>query len=219
MVADELMFEVDELEPETIYRLFSGLQCVISGFKVTTGEHLIKEPFFKNPLDNPRIQKLLETLENIEDKVIIFCKYTYEIEIITKILNDKYGEYTAVPFYGELNQKKRQINLDLFKNEARFLVANKTCAGYGLNLQFCSYIVYYSNDWDYATRSQSEDRVHRIGQNKNVHIIDICAGWTLDENILKCLERKENLVDSFKKEIENQKDKSFIEKFIYKKKL
>lgn len=218
-IADELMFELDELQPETIYRLFSGLQNVIAGFKVITGKHLTKKPFFKNPLDNPRIEKLLNIVEGIEEKVIIFCKYTYEIEIITKILNEKYGEETAVSFYGELNQKQRQNNLDLFRGKTQFLVANKTCAGYGLNLQFCSYVIYYSNDWDYATRSQSEDRVHRIGQENNVHIIDICAAWTLDERILKCLWRKENLVDSFKKEIEEQKDNKdlFVERFIYRK--
>jgi len=216
-IADELMFDVDEFKPETVYRLFTGLQNVISGFKVTTGKHLEKKPFFKNPLDNPRIQTLLDIVDRLEEKAIIFCKYTYEIETITELLNQKYGEGSAVPFYGELNQKNRQKNLDLFSKDTQFLVANKVCAGYGLNLQFCSYVIYYSNDWDYATRSQSEDRVHRIGQSNNVHYVDICAAYTLDERILKCLERKENLVDSFKEEIEEQKDNKelFAERFIY----
>ncbi len=88
-------------------------------------------------------------------------------------------------------------------------------ADYGLNLQFCSYVIYYSNDWDYGTRIQSEDRVHRMGQTENVHYIDICAADTLDERILKCLERKENLVDTFKYELENQKDVNILEKYIY----
>lgn len=216
MVADALMFEVDELEPETIYRLFSGLQSVTSGFKVTVDKYLKRKPFFKNSLNNPRMQRLLD-LADTDKKVIIFCKYIQEILDITKILNDKYGEEIAVPFYGELSQKKRQNNLDKFREKSQFLVANKTCAGYGLNLQFCNYVIYYNNDWDYATRSQSEDRVHRIGQEKNVHIIDICAAYTLDERILKCLSRKEDLVDTFKNEIDKQKDKKFIEAFIYKK--
>lgn len=217
-VADDLLFDVDELEPHTIYRLFSGLQSVISGFKVDTSkEHLTREPFFKNPYDNPRMQTLLEVLEGVEQKVIIFCKYTDEIETITKILNKKYGEGKAALFYGELNQKKRQKSIDTFRSDAQFLIANKVCAGYGLNLQFCSYVIYYSNDWDYATRAQSEDRVHRIGQDKNVHIIDICAAYTLDERILDCLYRKESLVDSFKTEIDEQKDNKqlFVEKYIY----
>ncbi|WP_297425797.1 DEAD/DEAH box helicase [Clostridium sp.] len=217
-VADDLMFELDELEPNTIYRLFNGLQNVITGFRVNTSKkNLTRTNFFKNPRENPRIETLLNTLSNISDeKVIIFCKYTQEIEDITQILNEDYGEGTAVKFDGELSQKKRQQNLDNFINNARFLVANKQCGAYGLNLQFCSYIIYYTNDWDYGTRSQSEDRVHRIGQNNNVHIIDICAAYTLDERIIDCLNRKENLVDSFKSELERLKDKNELISWITK---
>lgn len=225
-VADNLLFDIDEAESYQIYRLFTSLQNVISGYKVDVNLEITQEKddfgneytykkvkgvtksnFFENINDNPRINTLLEVISKIDDKIIIFCKYTDEINNIVSILNQKYGEGLAVAFNGELNQKKRQNNLDKFRENARFLVANKTCAGYGLNLQFCSYIIYYSNDWDYATRAQSEDRVHRIGQNKNVHIIDICASYTLDERIIKCLSKKEDLVDSFKKEIEVTKDK------------
>lgn len=217
-VADIMLNQVSEFKPETIYRLFSALQSVISGFAVKTGNHLTKYPFFTDPLDNPRIRCLLRLVDT-DNKIIIFCKYTQEIQDITKVLNDKYGAGSAIPFYGDLSQKLRQKNLEIFKDTAQFLVANKTCAGYGLNLQYCSYVIYYNNDWDYATRAQSEDRVHRIGQESNVHIVDICAAHTLDERILKCLNKKENLVDSFKNEIEAQKDnaQSFIQNFIYKK--
>lgn len=213
--ANELLFEVDELKPYTIYRLFSGLQSVISGFKVKTDDKLTRKLFFKDPMDNPRIETLMEVVNKLEEKTIIFCKYTYEIQTITKLLNEEYGDGSAVEFYGELNQKKRQENLKRFEEEAQFLVANKTCAGYGLNLQFCSYVIFYSNDWDYATRSQAEDRVHRIGQQNNVHYIDICAEETLDEKILSCLNKKENLVESFKSELEDQKDISVVERYIY----
>lgn len=214
-VADALLFEVDEFDPHTIYRLFTGLQNVISGLKVKTKEKLENEPFFNNPMDNPRIEKLMDIVQWADAKNIIFCKYTHEIKTITKLINDKYGEDTAVEFYGELNQKKRQENLKKFENGSQFLVANKTCAGYGLNLQFCSFVIFYSNDWDYATRSQAEDRVHRMGQTENVHYVDICAAYTLDERILKCLQRKENLVESFKSELEEQKSMSVVEKYIY----
>lgn len=224
-VGDKLLFHLDELEPHTIYRLFTGLQNVISGYKVSVNEDkyeleneyeekitkikvkgMSKTRFFNRIEDNPRIQKLIEVVSKIDKKIIIFAKYTDEINDIVEILNKNYGKDSAVQFNGELNQKLRNENLDKFRNDSRFLIANKNCGAYGLNLQFCSYIIYYSNDWDYATRSQSEDRVHRIGQNNNVHIIDICAAYTLDEKIIKCLERKENLVDSFKREMKVAKD-------------
>ncbi len=223
-VADSLLFSLDELESYTIYRFFTALQLVISGYYVDTsnedehGEiHLQKRKFFKNTEDNPRMQCLLDTIDGISEKVIIFCKYTDEIKEITSILNNKYGEGTAVSYYGELNQKKRQENLDIFMDKSQFLIANKSCAGFGLNLQFCSYEIFYSNDFDYGTRAQAEDRVHRIGQNKNVHIIDICASYTLDERIIKCLNKKEDLLESFKNELEENKDEETIISWIRKK--
>jgi SNF2 family DNA or RNA helicase len=105
-----------------------------------------------------------------------------------------------------VKRKQRVENIQKFSDSARFFIANKTCAGYGLNLQFCSYEIFYSNDWNYATRAQAEDRAHRIGQMDNVHILDICADETLDERILDCLNKKERLADSFKYQIEKMKD-------------
>lgn len=215
-IADVLLFEVDEFKPYTIYRLFSGLQAVISGFYVNPKkERLEIKPFFKNSLDNPRIQTLCNYIERLEkeEKAIIFCKYTQEINDIMHVLTHELGE-KAVPFFGELNARDRQNNLDKFKNEVRFLVATKNTAGYGLNLQFCSNVVFYNNDWDYATRVQAEDRVYRIGQTKRVWITDICAAGTLDERILSCLTRKENMVAAFKKFIEKYKDKNLLEEWI-----
>ena len=198
-VADELMFSLDEFQPWTIYRMLTALQDVISGMYVNTSkENIQTTPYFDNPLENPRIKKLLELLDGLEEKTIIFCKYQQEINDITNIINQMYGKNKAVEYTGELSQKKRQKNLDLFQTTSQYLIANKQCGAYGLNLQFCSYIIFYSNDWDYGTRIQAEDRVHRIGQNENVHIVDICASDTLDERILKCLDKKENLVDSIR---------------------
>lgn len=212
-VAEKLLFEVDEMEPHTIYRLFSGLQNVISGFNVTfNNRKMIKEKMFKDPYDNPRIEILLEIINRFKGKFIIFCKYTHEINDIIEVLNREYGRNAAVPFDGSVTQKVRQEYLSRFKNRVNFLVANKVTAGYGLNLQFCNNIIFYSNDWDFATRSQAEDRVHRIGQNKQVNIIDICAADTLDERILSNLNKKENLVDSFKEMIHKIKDQKNLRK-------
>ena len=223
-VADSLLFTLDEIKGYTIYRFFTALQLVISGYLVDTSKqtsdgevHIKKEPFFKDPLKNPRLKCLMNIIDGMQEKCIVFCKYTYEIEIITDLINKKYGDGTAVSYNGNMNLKSRQKNLDEFKEKVQFLIANKTCAGFGLNLQFCSYVIFYSNDFDYATRSQAEDRVHRIGQDRNVHIIDLCAANTLDEKIIKCLNKKENLLDSFKNELEKKKDLETVISWIRKK--
>jgi len=193
-VKNEFLMQVDEWHPSTLYRLFTALQHVSSGNKIISKyKKPIKTiPFFNNVYDNPRIQKLLEFTKEV--KTIIWCKYTNEIKDIEKVLIDKYGKDKVVTFYGEIKPNQRIKNIEKFRNEATFFIANKTCAGYGLNLQFCCRAIYYSNDWDYATRIQSEDRIYRFGQDKTVKIIDIAAYATLDWQIINCLNRKESLV-------------------------
>lgn len=215
-VIDRLLTNLDEMRPESIYRLFGALQAVTSGFAIRVNKDLETErfPLFIDPGDNPRIQTLLKLLEGKTDKYLIFCNYVQEIKDIATLLNSM-DPGCAIPFYGEIPQNKRQNNIDQFRNDAQFLVANKRCGAYGLNLQFCHNIIYYSHDWDWGTRAQSEDRVHRFGQDHIVNIIDICASGSLDHQILKCLWRKENLVDKFKREIEKQKGNVSLRKFVH----
>lgn len=213
-VKDIFLSNVNEFEPSTIYRLFTALQHVISGNWITSKIHeKIKiRPMFSNVNMNPRIVALMDLVRTCEDeKILIWCKYTSEIKNVSKVLREAYGYNSVVEFYGEIKKKQRFENIRKFSDNAKFFVGNKTCAGYGLNLQFANNSIYYSNDWDYATRSQSEDRLHRIGQKTEVNIMDICAINKLDERILSCLQRKESLVDSFKKEISLQKDKEYLD--------
>lgn len=199
-IANKLLMEVDEFQPETIYRLFAALQAIISGkklrfYRVDEYEHFdMDSDLFPDCLDNPRIQTLLNVLP--EEKCIIFCNYRHEIDSIMNLLNEE-----AVRFDGSVSIKKRNQNLQLFREHKKYLVANRECAGYSLNLQFCRNIVYYSNNWNLATRLQSEDRVHRLGQEKDINIIDLVAAYSLDKRISDSLQRKENLLESIKDEI------------------
>ena len=205
-VAGILMDQLDEWHSETVYRLFSGLQAVISGKQLIFNKketNFETVEMFDNPRENPRIETLLYYLT--KEKTIIFCRYESEIEQLCSILPD------SVRFDGKVSIKEREKALKDFSGEKKYLVANRNCAGYSLNLQFCHEIIYMSNDWDLGTRLQSEDRVHRFGQEKDVNIIDICAYNTIDEKILECLHRKENLLNSIKGEIEKSKDNNFKE--------
>lgn len=183
-----------------VFRLFSLLQRIVSG----KGRYWTD--LFSDPLENPRVQLLLETIEELpeDSKAIIWCKYTHEIDMLHDVLTR--AGYPAVKLYGEMRLKQRNQALEDFKKEVRFLVANKRCGAYGLNLQFANYAIYYSNDFSWDSRSQSEDRIYRTGQEKNVHIIDLICENTIDERIYRCLMQKESLVDSFRREIEKQKD-------------
>ena len=161
------------------------LQQVCNGF-ITTDEGEIKE------LTNSKLTELMNILEEIDGKVIIWANYIYNIEQIVSTLKKKYGSQSTVEIYGAISVEARNsavINFQENKN-VKFFVGNPTTGGYGLNLTAASYVIYFSNSYNLEVRQQSEDRAHRIGQTKNVTYIDIVSNKTIDEFILKVLNNK-----------------------------
>lgn len=214
-VAATLLEKVNEMRPETIYRLFSALQGITSGFAIQLSDdnlHSTRMQMYP-PRENPRIQELMDLLEDIgNEQAVIYCQYTQEIADILSVLGD-----SALPFYGEMSQKERQCNKNKFRDgRVKYLVANKSCAKFGLNLQFCRNEIFYNNDWDWGTRAQAEDRLHRAGQTREVRIYDIVAGGTIDTTIMKCLLKKESLSDRIKQEIASHNgSRDFVKAAIY----
>ena len=194
---------VDEIKSETIYKLFSACQHVASGRHVLSGpgEKMRTAPMFEDPMGNPRVKALLGIIEGLgEEKAIIFCKYQHEVNDILSVLPG------AVEFTGHVSQKKRQENRELFRTSKQFLVANKSCGAFGLNLQFCHNVIFYNNDFNLATRLQAEDRVHRLGQDSEVQIWDVECRDSIDGFIMDCLIRKENMAEAFKRLIKEEQE-------------
>lgn len=162
------------------------LHQITNGF-LKTDEGNIKE--FK---ENPKMEELLNIIEQIEDKVIIWANYVHNIKSITSKLIEIHGSNSVVNIYGEIDAIKRKEAVYKFQNdpECRFFVGNPSTGGFGLTLTAASYVIYFSNNYNYEIRMQSEDRAHRIGQNKNVTYIDIVAKDSVDFHIMKALQNK-----------------------------
>ena len=65
--------------------------------------------------------------------------------------------------------------------------------GHGLNLQFGGHvIVWFSLTYDAELYAQLNKRLHRNGQKETVSIVHLLAKGTIDERILKVLEKKED---------------------------
>ena len=96
-------------------------------------------------------------------------------------------------YFGETPQKDRQEIVGRFQDPdsaLRFFVGQPRTGGFGLTLTEANTMIYYSNGYDLEIRIQSEDRVHRIGQDKPVTYVDLVSPGTIDEKILKALRDK-----------------------------
>ena len=146
-------------------------------------------------VENNRLNELMNILEEIDGKAIIWANYQLSVgEIIQKIIK-VFGEDSYVHYYGLTSQEDRQDNIRKFQNDpkCRFLVGTPQTGGYGITLTQANTVIYYSNGYDLEKRLQSEDRAHRIGQTKTVTYVDIIAEDTVDEKIVKALRNKINI--------------------------
>ena len=144
---------------------------------------------------NNRVTELMDVLEEIEGKAIIWANYQHDITNIIKAVVEKYDEDSIVDYYGLTPQEDRQNNIQRFQNDpkCRFLIGTPQTGGYGITLTAANTVVYYSNGYDLEKRLQSEDRAHRIGQKKSVTYVDLITENTVDEKIVKALRKKINI--------------------------
>lgn len=191
----------DELRIE-----FEGQETVINKLTAITKLSQVTSGYFISPLnplpikiagDNPKSKALLECIESIineGNKVIIWARFTQEIKDIIEILKNE--KISHVKYYGEISKAERLEAIESFENgDAKVFVGNAKAGGTGITLVSASYVIYYSNDYSLTARSQSEDRAHRIGQNKNVTYINLVGLDTIDEAVVKCLISKKEIED------------------------
>ena len=158
--------------------------------------HLITESGETKIFKNNRITELMDILEEVDGKVIIWANYRQDIRTIYDTISKKYGKETVATYYGDTPDEERQGIVQRFQDKEsslRYFVGNQQTAGYGLTLTAAKTVVYYSNNYDLEKRIQSEDRAHRIGQKSNVTYIDLIAEKTVDERIVKALRNKINI--------------------------
>ena len=162
--------------------------------QITCG-HFVADDGTTQEIKSNRLNELMDILDEVEGKAIIWCHWQKDIQIIKQALTKKYGPRSVVDYYGLTPQAQRQKNKDAFQNDSkvRFFIGTPATGGYGLTLTAANTVIYYSNGYDLEKRIQSEDRAHRIGQKKSVTYVDILAEETVDEKIVKSLRKKINI--------------------------
>ena len=136
---------------------------------------------------NERLATLLEVVEDLPHKAIIWARFRRDIDLICQALGDR-----AVRFDGDTTVEEKAHAVDSFQKgelgkSPQFFVANAQAAGEGLTLTAAKTVIYYNNTFKLSERLQSEDRAHRISQDRPVQYIDIVAEHTVDSHIIQAL--------------------------------
>ena len=170
--------------------------------QITCGHFTADDGTIKE-IKNERITALLEILEEVENKAVIWAHYRYDIASIIKAVESKFGKDSYVTYYGDTSSDDRQKAIEEIQNpdsKVRFIIGTPQTGGYGITLTGANTMIYYSNGYDLEKRIQSEARINRAGQTRKMTYIDIQCEDTVDEKIVKALVKKMNIANEIMNE-------------------
>jgi len=154
------------------------------------------------PKKNPKLNLVLEILEELDSKVIIFAFYKKSIQLLMDHLPN--GAYLI----GDQSEESQTMEKEFFnEGSAPLIIAQLTAGKYGHTLlgskdMPCHTTIFYENTYDMDARVQAEARNHRYGQHYPVTYIDL-VGPDLDKKVIGALQKKQNLATSIIDAIRN----------------
>jgi helicase SWR1 len=142
-----------------------------------------------------RLAVLLRSLQAGGHRALIFTQMTKVLDILEQFLNIHGHRYLRLD--GATKVEQRQILTDRFNNDPRILcfILSSRSGGLGINLTGADTVIFYDLDWNPAMDKQCQDRSHRIGQTRDVHIYKFVSEYTIEANILRKSNQKRLLDD------------------------
>jgi superfamily II DNA or RNA helicase len=147
-----------------------------------------------------KVRSLMKRIASLGgEKCIVFTQFRSTQESIIQALRAT-GIEPAV-FHGELGWREKEESLDTFRASAPVLVSTEA-GGEGRNLQFCRIVINYDLPWNPMRVEQRIGRVHRLGQEHPVRVINLVARGTIEAYVLEILDRKIRMFELVVGEIE-----------------
>lgn len=132
--------------------------------------------------------------EGLKDEpLVIFSQFKQAIYLIERRLQERSTEYVRIT--GDDSGEVRRHAVDNFQSGVSHIFLGTIGAGSeGITLTRSSTVIFLDRDWTPARNAQAEDRLHRIGQEEAVQVIDIVARRTVDQYRMARLEMKKEWI-------------------------
>lgn len=169
---------------------------------ITKLKQVCDHPALINKIDTPILErsekfdiiadKIPEITEN-GDQVVLFSHFLGTLDLFERYVVKEGLDYIRI----DGSTSNRQTLIDRFNTKGvPIALCSLLAAGHGINLTAANHVIHVDRWWNPAVEDQATDRVHRIGQKKTVFIHHVLTEGTLEERILKILEKKRGISDS-----------------------
>ena len=138
------------------------------------------------------VQQLPDLLEK-GHRVLVFSQFTGYLKSISARLSEEGIGHLYLD--GSTRNRAEVIEAFTSGQEPVFLISLKA-GGFGLNLTEADHVFIMDPWWNPAAEQQAVDRIHRIGQDKEVHVYRLVAEGTIEEKVMQLKESKAALFDA-----------------------
>jgi SWI/SNF-related matrix-associated actin-dependent regulator 1 of chromatin subfamily A len=141
----------------------------------------------------PHVLELAEEALSDGEKLIIFG---HHLDVILPI-HSALTKHGSVVYYGGLNddEKDRAVTQFQENEKIKVFVGGITAAGVGLTLHASSKVLFAEESWTPKDVDQAEDRSHRFGQKKSVHVLHVGVDGSLDARMIELIVAKQEVAD------------------------
>ena len=122
------------------------------------------------------------------EKAIVFTQFRATQDAIVEWLRGE-GHRAYREFHGEMGWREKEEALEHFRLRDQILVSTEA-GGEGRNLQFARVVINYDLPWNPMRVEQRIGRVHRLGQEHPVRVVNLVSRGTIEAYVLEILERK-----------------------------
>jgi len=140
-----------------------------------------------------KLDVLTKVLKETPDRVVVFSDHRPTIELIEERVK-KLGR-TPIVYWGAHATPERDKRIRAFHADQTSVLIATRAGSEGRNLQFCNVLVNYDLPWNPMVVEQRIGRLHRIGQQREVHIVNLAAAGTIESYILQLLDQKIKLFE------------------------
>src|SRR2546428_9642331 len=140
-----------------------------------------------------KLDVLTKLLQETPDRVVVFSDHRPTIQLIEERV--KQLGRTPIVYWGAHSTPERDTRIRDFHQDPRSVLIATRAGSEGRNLQFCNVLVNYDLPWNPMVVEQRIGRLHRIGQTREVHIVNLAAAGTIEAYILQLLDQKIKLFE------------------------
>lgn len=189
---EELRLEVESISGDIVIDEAENiLKKLLRLTQLASNPALIDTSYSEEPIKFKFLDSLVNDVISQGEKAIVWTGFVENI----MLLKNRFSVHKPLVIYGSVPIKERADIVRKFQelDGYKLLIANPSAAREGLTLTKANNCIYLDRNFNLVDYLQSQDRIHRISQDKNCHIYKLLAKNSIDEYIDKIIDVKKDI--------------------------